>query len=98
MELAELADGEARAVDVEGRQVLLSRAGDDVAAIENACSHGGGPLSLGAVRDGVVTCPWHGSWFRLRDGAVVKGPAQHPQPVLETRVRDGAIEVRRRRR
>jgi nitrite reductase/ring-hydroxylating ferredoxin subunit len=46
----------------------------------------------------VVTCPWHGSCFRLRDGAVVKGPAQHPQPVLETRVRDGAIEVRRPRR
>jgi len=98
IEPAELADGETRAVDVEGRQILLSRAGEDVAAIENACSHAGGPLSMGPIRDGVVTCPWHGSCFRLRDGAVVKGPAQHPQPVLETRVRDGAIEVRRPRR
>jgi nitrite reductase/ring-hydroxylating ferredoxin subunit len=98
IELAELAEGETRAVDVEGRQVLLSRTDGGVAAIENACSHAGGPLSMGTVRDGVVTCPWHGSCFRLCDGAVVKGPAQHPQPVLETRVRDGAIEVRRRRR
>jgi nitrite reductase/ring-hydroxylating ferredoxin subunit len=93
-----LADGAAEAAEVDGRRVLVSRADGVVSAIEDACSHAGGPLSLGAVRDGVVTCPWHGSCFRLRDGAVVKGPAQNPQPMLETRVRDGWIEVRAPRR
>jgi nitrite reductase/ring-hydroxylating ferredoxin subunit len=41
-----------------------------------------------------VTCPWHGSTFRLRDGAVVRAPAASSQPVYETRVSDGKLEVR----
>jgi len=93
-----IAEGEAEAAEVDGRRVLVSRTDGVVSAIEDRCSHAGGPLSRGAVRDGVVTCPWHGSCFRLRDGAVVKGPAQNPQPMLETRVRDGWIEVRAPRR
>jgi nitrite reductase/ring-hydroxylating ferredoxin subunit len=31
----------------------------------------------------------------LEDGRVLEGPAVHAQPVLEVRVRDGQIEVRR---
>ena len=64
--------------------------------MEDACSHNGGPLSEGTVDDGVVTCPWHGSQFRLRDGAVVGGPATFPQLRLESRVVDGQVEVRGR--
>jgi hypothetical protein len=56
--------------------------------------HAGGPLSLGPIENGVVKCPCHGSCFRLRDGAVVKGPASHSQPMLDVRIRDGWIEVR----
>jgi nitrite reductase/ring-hydroxylating ferredoxin subunit len=95
----ELADGETRAVPVEDRSVLFSRTDGVVSAIDGVCSHAGGPLSRGKVEDGVVTCPWHGSCFRLADGTVVRGPASHPQPILETRATtDGWIEVRARRR
>ena len=83
--------------EVGGRKVLLFRNGDGrVSAIEGACSHASGPLSLGGVCDGVVTCPWHDSQFRLSDGAVIRGPATFPQPVLEVRIVDGWIEVRPR--
>lgn len=92
--LADVPRDGATAVDLEGRKVLVSRIDGRIAAIENACTHAGGPLAMGRVRDGVVTCPWHGSCFRLRDGAVVKGPAQNPQPMLEARVRDGWVELR----
>jgi hypothetical protein len=43
----------------------------------------------------VIQCPWHGSRFSIRDGHVVDGPAVHPQPCLETRIRNGQVEVRR---
>ncbi len=91
-----LREGQAHAVDVEGRKVLLARIGGQVCAMEDACTHAGGPLSEGTVSDGVVTCPWHGSRFRLRDGALVGGPATFPELRLETRVRGGRIEVRGR--
>ena len=94
--LAEIPDGRIKGVDVEGRRVLLYREGVAVSAMENACAHLGGPLDEGEVRDGVVTCPWHGSRFRLRDGAVVRGPSNFPQLRLEARVRDGMVEVRGR--
>lgn len=95
LQASELAEGTTLAAEVGGRKVLLYRDGDGrISAIEDACSHASGPLSLGKVCEGIVTCPWHDSQFRLRDGAVVRGPATFPQPVLEVRVSNGWIEVR----
>jgi nitrite reductase/ring-hydroxylating ferredoxin subunit len=54
----------------------------------------GGPLDEGAVSDGYVTCPWHGSIFRFTDGGIVRGPASTPQPLYDAQIRDGQIEVR----
>jgi nitrite reductase/ring-hydroxylating ferredoxin subunit len=34
----------------------------------------------GVVTSGCVTCPWHGSTFRLTDGEIRRGPASTPQP------------------
>jgi nitrite reductase/ring-hydroxylating ferredoxin subunit len=98
IQTTELEDGTVKAVEVAGRNVLVSRFDGSVSVIEDACTHAGGPLSAGKVENGIVKCPWHGSCFRLRDGAVVRGPASHPQPILDARVRDGWIEVRGRRR
>jgi nitrite reductase/ring-hydroxylating ferredoxin subunit len=53
-----------------------------------------GPLSDGDLSDGCITCPWHGSIFRLADGSVARGPATAPQPVFDTRTRDGILQVR----
>lgn len=92
---SEVSEGTTATAEVGGRNVLLYRAEDGrISAIEGACSHASGPLSLGKVCAGVVTCPWHNSQFRLRDGAVIRGPATFPQPVLEVRVSGGWIEVR----
>jgi nitrite reductase/ring-hydroxylating ferredoxin subunit len=66
-----------------------------VDVLADRCSHLSGPLSEGALDDGCVTCPWHGSVFRLSDGAVVSGPATAPQPSFETRIEpDGMLAVR----
>lgn len=94
VEATELAEGATAGVEVEGRRVLLHRAGEQVYAIGNVCSHAGGVLSRGEVSDCVVTCPLHGARFDVRDGHVIRGPAHHPQPVLPARIRNGWIEVR----
>jgi nitrite reductase/ring-hydroxylating ferredoxin subunit len=93
---ATLREGHTHAVDVEGRKVLLARVDGAVCAMEDACSHAGGPLAEGTVEDGIVQCPWHGSRFRLRDGAVVGSPATFPQLRLESRVVNGRVQVRGR--
>ena len=93
---AELAEGGTRKVDAGGRQVLLHRQAGLVHAIANTCPHAGGPLDEGTVSGGIVTCPWHGSQFRLTDGAVCHGPSTFPALRYQARVRKGQIEVRGR--
>jgi nitrite reductase/ring-hydroxylating ferredoxin subunit len=85
-------------VDVGGVPVLLSRVQGEVLALADRCTHRGGPLHMGRIADGCVTCPWHGSRFDLRTGYVVSGPASRPQPRLEAQVVRGRLQVRRERR
>jgi nitrite reductase/ring-hydroxylating ferredoxin subunit/uncharacterized membrane protein len=91
---ADVPDDSPAVAEVEGRPVLLYRHDGSLYALDNVCSHAGGLLSRGPVEDLTVTCPLHGSRFCLTDGAVTRGPASQPQPVLRTRIRNGWIEVR----
>jgi nitrite reductase/ring-hydroxylating ferredoxin subunit len=74
--------------------VVVVRTGRQVHALADRCSHMSGPLSDGDLADGCLTCPWHGSIFRISDGSVARGPATAPQPAFDTRVVAGAIQVR----
>jgi nitrite reductase/ring-hydroxylating ferredoxin subunit/uncharacterized membrane protein len=91
---SELADGEPRAADVAGAQVLLVRRGDRIFALAGRCSHRGGPLHDGELTGDCIQCPWHGTRFRLEDGSVERGPGTFPQPAYEVRVNEGQVEVR----
>ena len=91
---AELADGDPHRADLDGVPVVVVRSGGELYALADRCSHRGGPLSDGEVSDGCITCPWHGSRFRLADGSVERGPAAYPQPTLDVRVSGGMVEVR----
>ena len=93
---AELSEGEPRRAMANGVKVLLLRRAGQIYAIAEVCSHLGGPLAEGTLHGDVIECPWHASRFNVHDGSVVDGPATHPQPCFETRVRDGRIEVRGR--
>ena len=94
---ADLGEGRAVVADADGVAVCLVKRGADVHAIADVCGHAGGPLHEGELDgDGRITCPWHGSTFRVEDGSVVHGPATSPQPDFETRVEDGRVSVRRR--
>jgi nitrite reductase/ring-hydroxylating ferredoxin subunit/uncharacterized membrane protein len=95
---AALGEGEAKAVDVGGVTVLVTRQDGRVFALSDRCTHRGGPLHQGEISGGCVTCPWHGSTFRLDDGSVERGPTAYPQPVYDVRVRNASIEVRARQR
>ena len=73
--------------------VVAIRIDGTVHVLADRCSHMSGPLSDGELADGCLTCPWHGSVFRVADGTVVRGPATAPQPAFEVREADGAIQV-----
>jgi nitrite reductase/ring-hydroxylating ferredoxin subunit len=78
-----------------GAGIVLVRHGGRIHALADRCSHRGCSLGEGAVADGALTCACHGSRYDLAGGRVLRGPATAPQPVLQTRVREGRVEVRR---
>lgn len=92
----DLQDGKPKLAKVGEVQVMVLRDGGRIVALDNTCTHAGGPLNEGRIEDGCVTCPWHGSQFRLADGAVVHGPAAAPEPSYEARVQDGRVLLRAR--
>jgi nitrite reductase/ring-hydroxylating ferredoxin subunit/uncharacterized membrane protein len=93
---ASLGEGERRLVEVDGVGVVVGREQGRLYALASRCCHRGGPLHRGTVANGEITCPWHGSTFRITDGSLVRGPAAYPQPVYDVRVQDGSIEIRSR--
>jgi nitrite reductase/ring-hydroxylating ferredoxin subunit/uncharacterized membrane protein len=76
--------------------VLLYRDDGGIYAMLDRCTHRGCALHRGTTDGHSVTCPCHGSRFRLEDGALVKGPATAPQVSFEARIREGQVEVRPR--
>ena len=93
---AQLADDKPTRAMAQGVPILLVRRAGRLFAMADTCSHFGGPLSEGKLMDNCIECPYHASRFALEDGHVIDGPAVHPQPILETRIWDGQIEVRKR--
>jgi nitrite reductase/ring-hydroxylating ferredoxin subunit/uncharacterized membrane protein len=73
--------------------LVVVRRGDLVYALKATCSHAGGPLAEGELKGDTIVCPWHGSTFRLSDGAVRHGPAATHEVAYRARIRDGQVEV-----
>jgi nitrite reductase/ring-hydroxylating ferredoxin subunit/uncharacterized membrane protein len=65
-------------VHADGERIAVARTESGYAAFQDRCTHKGGPLSDGALICGIVQCPWHGSQFDVKTGAVKCGPAEEP--------------------
>lgn len=90
---ADLKEGGQLYVDLNGEEILLCRHQDRVYAIAYFCSHAEFALEGGSMRNGCITCPYHGAEFALKDGAVVAPPAWEPIRTYPVRIEDDVIAV-----
>ena len=63
--------GTVRAVEVEGRVVVICNVAGEFFAVRNSCPHKGGPLGEGWLRWAILICPWHRFRYDLRRGCSV---------------------------
>lgn len=91
--VGEIAEGSCRVVRVDGVPVAVFRVDGAYWAIEDVCTHDGGPLAEGALDGCVIECPRHGAHFDIRTGAVLSAPAFAPVPTYEVRVHGDEIQV-----
>ena len=80
----EIAPGHGKMVELNGKKIAIFNVEGAFYAIDDTCTHRGGPLSQGAVSGTTVTCPWHGAQYDLVEGGVLTPPA--PQGVASYKV------------
>lgn len=90
----ELAPGEMKAVEVEGKEILLVNLDGEFYAIDNICAHAGGSLVEGFLEGEEVECPLHGSRFNVKTGELDLPPAYEPQTTFEVRLDESDILVK----
>lgn len=89
----ELADQQAKLVEVAGQKIALFRVDGGFYALSDTCTHRKGPLSEGTVEGTEVTCPWHGAKFDIRSGGVLGPPAGQAVKSYPVRVTGANIEI-----
>ena len=91
--LADVPSDEGLAVTVGPLDVVVTRAGEELFALQDLCSHAAVALSEGEVADCQIECWLHGSRFDLRTGKPTGLPATEPVATFPVEVRDGDVYV-----
>lgn len=92
-QVSEVAPGGAKLVEAEGKSIALFNVGGAFYALDNTCTHSGGPLAEGTVQGEEVECPWHGARFNLKTGAALCAPADEGVAFYPARVNGPDVEV-----
>ena len=72
---SDLSPGASKVVQADGRSIALFNVEGTFYAIDNKCTHRGGPLGEGELSGDAVECPWHGAHFNVTTGGVTSPPA-----------------------
>lgn len=89
----EVAPGTARVVDAGGRRIAICNTGDGLYAIDDVCTHDGGPLDQGQLKGHEIECPRHGARFDVVTGRALCLPAVRPVRTYPVRLEGGMVEV-----
>ena len=86
--------GEVRVFDTpDGGSVAICNADGKFYAVEDVCTHDGGPLGEGFLEGCAIECPRHGAQFDIRTGEVLRAPAYLPIKTYPVRVEDESLFV-----
>jgi 3-phenylpropionate/trans-cinnamate dioxygenase ferredoxin subunit len=90
----EVPPNEVRVIETDHEHIALCHASGSFYAVEDVCTHDGGPLGEGTLDGCAIECPRHGARFDVRTGAVLAPPAIVPVRTFPVRLaEDGTIEI-----
>ena len=89
----EIKSGQALLVNIRGKHIAVFNLDGEFFALDNTCTHRGGPLAEGTIAGYEVICPWHGATYDIRTGEVLAPPAPRGVARYGVRVTDTDIEV-----
>ena len=89
----ELPPGSRKFLDVDGRAIALFNIDGAFYAIDDVCTHDGGPLADGELIGCEIQCPRHGARFDVRTGRALCMPAIEPVNVYAVELRGDDVYV-----
>ncbi|MFO0424858.1 MAG: Rieske 2Fe-2S domain-containing protein [Planctomycetia bacterium] len=95
-DVTEIPDPGKTLVEVDGEMVALFHVEGRFYAIDDVCTHDGGPLADGELRDHKISCPRHGAKFDIRTGAALTMPAVRATRAHDVKVEGNGVWVRLR--
>jgi 3-phenylpropionate/trans-cinnamate dioxygenase ferredoxin subunit len=73
--VSDVPEGGRAVFEIADRFVAVFHVGGRFYALDDCCTHDGGPLGEGRLEGYIVQCPRHGAKFDIRDGRVLSMPA-----------------------
>jgi len=91
--VGEIPQGGRKIVRLDDQPVAIFHLDDGYYAIDDVCTHDGGPVAEGPLEGQVIECPRHGARFDVKTGAVLRLPAVAPVATYRVRVENEEIQV-----
>ncbi|MBI1795867.1 MAG: non-heme iron oxygenase ferredoxin subunit [Candidatus Eisenbacteria bacterium] len=91
--VGEIPDGGVKVARLDDREIAIFHVAGRYYAMDDVCTHDGGPLAEGVLEDHVIECPRHGARFDVRTGVVLAMPATAPVPIYSVRIEGDAVQV-----
>ena len=92
--VAEIPVNGSKLVEIESTPIALFNLNGEIYAIEDTCTHDGGPLVEGAIVNGCeVVCPRHGARFDIRTGKALSFPAFEPTNTYRVQIKGDEVWV-----
>lgn len=90
---SEIAVGQLKAVEIQGRRLLVCHTAEGFFAIDDTCTHDDGPLTDGWLDGTAIECPRHGARFDVKTGKVLCLPAAVGIRSYPVRVEGNEVKV-----
>lgn len=88
----DIANGEAKVFEKEGKTIALFNVDGIFFAIDNTCAHRQGPLGEGYLDGKIITCPLHGWQYDITNGQCQTMPNMHVAS-YKTKIENGKIFI-----
>ena len=89
----DLPSGERLFVEIDQKTIVVFNIAGRYFAIDDVCSHDGGPLGDGELDGMEIVCPRHGARFDIRTGRVLSLPAVEDISAYPVRVAEDEIQI-----
>jgi 3-phenylpropionate/trans-cinnamate dioxygenase ferredoxin subunit len=92
--IGDIPDPGRQLVEVDERLIVVFHAAGNFYAIDDVCTHDGGPLGEGELEGFSIACPRHGARFDIRDGRALSMPATKATVAHEVQVVGDEVRVK----